>query len=507
MDSLNEHSTSLWVGTSPKTDWPTLAGDIEVDVAVIGAGITGLSTAATLKKRGATVAVIEADRVAAGATGYTTAKVTSLHGIMYAELLNHAGKDKAKMYADANQEAIEQIAKNVDLLGIDCDFVRADAYSYTIDPDQVSRIREEVEAAVSLGLPAGFTTETELPFAVAGAIQVSNQAMFHPRKYCLGLADFIDGDGSHIFENTRAMDVKTGDTCEVVTRAGTVRAKHVVMATQLPFLDRGGFFAKTHPARSYAIAVQLNGSTPEHMYLGIDTPTRSVRSHREGETEYVIIGGEGHKVGQDPDTTDRYEALESWAREHFDVRSVAWRWSAQDYMPVDDVPYIGPITSGSKNILVATGFKKWGMTTGTVAGRMLTDMIMGVESPWSELFDSTRTEIRRSAKQFLLENANVAKRMVGDRLRTLKVPSIDDLKPGEGGVVDAHGEKVGAYRTEAGELHAVSPICTHLGCQLTWNTGEKSWDCPCHGSRFAFDGGVIQGPATKDLERKDLSGK
>lgn len=502
MGSLNEQNISLWVGTSPETNWPMLSQDIDVDVAVIGAGITGLSVAAMLKQRGVNVAVIEAGRIASGATGYTTAKVTSLHGIMYADLVESAGKEQAQQYADANEAAISKVANMVDTYNIDCDFHRADAFSYTIDPNQVENIRAEVDAAQSLGLPASFAESTELPFAIKGAVRFANQARFHPRKYCLGLAEAIDGDGSYIFEMTRAIDVSGDDTCEVQTTGGTVRATHVVMATQKPFLDKGGYFAKTHPARSYAMAVELNGPAPEQMYLSIDTPTRSVRSHTEGDRHYVIIGGEGHKVGQEPDTVDRYEALESWAREYFDVRSIDYRWSAQDYMPVDDVPYIGSITSDNEKILVATGFKKWGMTNGTVAGMILTDTIMGIESPWKDVFNSTRTEIRRSAKQFVLENANVAKRLIGDRLRTLKVPAAEDLKPGEGGVVDADGEKVAAYRSESGMLYMVSATCTHLGCQVTWNTGEKSWDCPCHGSRFSYDGEVIQGPATKNLERK-----
>lgn len=507
MGSLHEHNPSLWVETSPESDYPTLNGDIDIDVAVIGAGITGLSAAAMLKHAGMRVAVIEAGPIAAGATGYTTAKVTSLHGLTYADLAKDAGQELARQYADANEAGLAEVARMVKDFAIDCDFRRADAYSYTEDADQLDRIHAEVEAAASLGLPASFTSTTELSFEIAGAVQFGNQAMFHPRKYCLGLAASIPGDGSHVFENTRASDVSCNGTCEVVTDHGTVRAQHVVMATQLPFLDKGAFFARTHPARSYAMAVQLNGPVPKDMYLSIDSPTRSVRSHFEPDSTYVIIGGEGHKVGQDPDTRQRYAALESWARENWDVRSVDYRWSAQDYMPVDDVPYIGPITSGNERILVATGFKKWGMTTGTVAGLMLTDRIMGRESPWTDVFDSTRTDIRRSAKQFLLENANVAKRMIGDRLRTIKVPEVADLVPGEGGIVEADGDKVAAYRDESGALHAVSPVCTHLGCQVTWNTGERSWDCPCHGSRFGIDGQVIQGPAVTELESKTVSGE
>lgn len=505
MGSLQEHNISLWVGTAPEASWPPLNGDVEVDVAVIGAGITGLSTAAMLKRAGVRVAVIEAGRVASGATGYTTAKVSSLHGVMYADLLEDTGEDFARQYADANEAGIAEVARLVDELSIDCDFRRGDAFSYTEDADQVERIQAEVDAATTLGLPASFTTTTELPFDVPGAVRFANQAVFHPRKYCLGLAESIPGDGSHLYEMTTATDVTCDEVCEVTTDQGTIRAQFVVMATQIPFLDKGGFFARTSPSRSYAIAVQLNGPAPDDMYLSIDSPTRSVRSHIENGTTYVIIGGEGHKVGQDPDTRQRYDALETWARERYDVRSVDYRWSAQDYMPVDDVPYIGPITPGDGRILVATGFKKWGMTTGTVAGMMLTDTVMGRESPWTPVFDSTRADIRRSAKEFILENTNVAKRFVGDRLRTLNVPDAADLAPGEGGMVRADGDKLAVYRDESGVLHAVSPHCTHMGCLVTWNTGERSWDCPCHGSRFGINGDVIQGPAVSALERKQIT--
>ena len=504
MGSLHEHNISLWVGTTPESTYPSLVHDIDVDVVVIGAGITGLSVAEMLKRSGKRVAVIEAGRIAAGATGYTTAKVSSLHGVMYADLVASAGQEQAQLYAHANEAAIKEVATLVDELAINCDFRRADAYSYTTDESQLDRIHAEVEAATSLGLPASFANTTELPFPIAGAVRFANQAMFHPRKYCLGLAAAIDGDGSHVFEKTTALDVSSADICEVTTTHGTVRAPYVVMATQIPFLDRGGFFARTHPARSYAMAIEINGPVPEQMYLGIDTPTRSVRSHIEGDTSYVIVGGEGHKVGQDDDTRQRYEALENWAREHFDVRSIAYRWSAQDYMPVDDVPYIGPITPKNDRILVATGFKKWGMTTGTVAGMILTDTIMGRESPWSTVFDSTRADVRRSAKQFLTGNLNVAKHLVGDRLKALKPQAAADLANGEGGIVEADGEKVAAYRDESGALHAVSPACTHLGCFVAWNTAERSWDCPCHGSRFAIDGEVLQGPALKPLAPKPI---
>ncbi len=470
----------------------------------IGAGITGLLVATQLKRAGVRVAVIEAGRVASGTTGYTTAKVTSLHGLMYRDLVDNAGDELARQYADANQEGLNQIARLVDEFAIDCDFRRADAYTYTVEESQVHRIQAEVDAAAQLGLPATFTQTTGLPFPVQGAIRLTDQAMFHPRKFCLALAERIPGDGSHLFEMTRATDVTGDGPCNVVTEHGVVRAQHVVVATQIPFLDRGGFFARTHPFRSYALAAQLDGTPPMDMYLSIDTPTRSVRPHEENDVSYVILGGEGHKVGEDADTRRRYEALETWARENFPIRSIDYRWSAQDYMPLDDVPYIGRITPDSERILVATGFKKWGMTTGMVAGMILSDTILGQTSPWSPVFDSTRKDVSRSPKQFIVDNINVAKDFVGDRIASMTTPDVADLAPGEGAIAEANGDKVAAYRDDSGALHLLSPACAHMGCLVAWNTAERTWDCPCHGSRFDIDGHAIQGPTVKDLERKSV---
>lgn len=505
MDSAQKHNTSLWMETTPETDYPKLAGDVHVEVAVIGAGITGLSVAARLKTEGATVAVMEAGRIAAGTSGYTTAKVTSQHNLIYQDLIDQAGKELADQYAQANEFALSEITRQVHDQGITCDLQSANAHVYTNDTDQMDRIEAEVEAAASLGLLASFTTDTELPYPVAGAIRFENQAMFHPRKYCLGLAATIAGDGNYIFENSRATDVECNDNgrCIVRTEHGTVSAEHVVMATQIPFLDRGGYFARTSPERSYAIAAKLDEPVLKDMYISMDSPTRSLRPHVENNEAYLLIGGEGHKVGQDPDTRKRYEALENWTHDQFNVQSVQYRWSAQDYMAVDNVPYIGQITPRNERILIATGFNKWGITTGVAAGMILTDTIMGRVSPWSDVFDSTRVDIRRSAKQFVTENANVAKRMIGDRLRTVSIPDISELTMDTGGIVDAEGEKLAAYQDNTGKIHTLSATCTHLGCQVTWNTAERSWDCPCHGSRFGVDGEVLHGPAVKPLARKD----
>lgn len=498
MGSLHEVNRSLWVGTTPETSYPTVETELSVDVAIVGAGITGLSVALALLEHGATVAVIEAGRMGSGVTGYTTAKLSSLHGLSYASIAEDHGEDSARHYGEANEAAIAQVASVVQQANITCDFDRRSAYTYTQDDSRVEEIRKEVEVASRVGLPASLVTETELPYEIKAAVRFDNQAQFHPRKYCIGLADFLVQRGCKIFEMTRATHIESGG---VTTDQGiTVRAEHIVQATQLPVHDPGGFFAKASPMRSYAIAVPTD-SPVTGMYLSVDTPSRSVRSHVEGEQAYLLVGGEGHKVGQDPDTTKRYEALESWAHDQFGGGKPTFRWSAQDYQPADGVPYIGRLAPGTDHLWVATGFKKWGMTTGTVAGMILGDLILGRNNPWADTFDATRVKLSASGKKLLKENANVAKRFVSDRLAKANAPDSASLLNGDGGIVTLGDDKVAAYRDDQGSLHAVSPVCTHLGCVVSFNKAEKTWDCPCHGSRFQLDGSVIQGPAIDDLKK------
>ena len=509
MGSLRETNPSLWAATTPDgPSYPPLDNTSRagrVDVVVVGAGITGLSTALALLERGATVTLLEAGRLCSGVTAYTTAKVSSLHGLTYAGLAKSHGDDAARAYGHANEAAIAQVAAWVAEHGIDCDLSRRPAYTYTTSVVTLEDVVQEVEVAQRLGLPASFTNTTELPYEVKGAVRFENQAQFHPRDYCLGLAAAIAAKGGTIHEGTRVVDVDEGSPCTVQVEGGrSVQADQVVLATHLPFLDRGGFFAKCHPTRSYAVAVRLeDGSLPlQGMYLGADEPTRSARSALGDE--FLILGGEGHKTGQDDDTRERYGALESWAREHFAVASIDHRWSAQDYASVDGLPFVGRQLPASK-VFVATGFKKWGMTNGTAAGLLLADELTGRVNDLKPVLDATRQRTTLTSRDLYRENANVAEHFIGDRLSSLRPPSADTLAPGEGGIVSCAGDKVAAYRDDSGELHAVSPVCTHLGCLVSFNTAEKSWDCPCHGSRFTLDGEVLQGPATDDLERKPTS--
>jgi glycine/D-amino acid oxidase-like deaminating enzyme/nitrite reductase/ring-hydroxylating ferredoxin subunit len=497
-------NVSCWVATAPGTSFPRYAGgDLAVDVAVVGGGITGLTTAILLKQAGLSVAVIEAGRVACGVTGSTTAKITSLHGLTYAKLTRSVGEPGARVYGQANQEGIALIERLAEELGIDCDFEHLAAFTYTEDPRRVPAIEAEVEAARQAGLPASFGTDIGLPFPVEGAVRFERQAQFHPRRFCVGLAKAVDGDGGRVFEQTRALDLRLGFPCTVKTEHGALRAEHVVLATHLPFYDPAGLFARTSPSRSYALAVTLEDPAPPGMYLSADQATRSVRPLRSGGNQ-AVLAGEEHKVGHGRATHTHYRALEGWARERFAVRAVDHRWSAQDYLPADNVPYIGRLIPGYGRLHVATGFKKWGMTHAAVAAMLLRDQITGRPNPWSGLFKATRLRPLASAKEVAVHNLDVGLRFVGDRLLTLRPPPVLGLAPGEAGLRDRDGEKVAAYRDPDGRLHAVSGRCTHLGCLVAWNAAERTWDCPCHGSRFGYDGQVLQGPAVEGLPPKDL---
>jgi glycine/D-amino acid oxidase-like deaminating enzyme/nitrite reductase/ring-hydroxylating ferredoxin subunit len=499
--ALLDRNLSLWMGTTPSTSYPRLSGTHDADVVIVGGGITGLTAALLLAQRNISVVVVEAHRVAAGTTGYTTAKVTSLHSLIYANLIKQLGKDKAGLYGQANEAAIEQIATLVESLGIDCQFSRAPAYTYTVDPGQRSTIEAEVSAAQSLGLPASFTQDSDLPYPIEAAVRFENQAHFHPRRYTLGLAAAIEAAGGAIFEESRALDIDERDGGVVVeTDGGKVRAEAAVVATLLPFLDIGGYFAKAHPSRSYALSVRCSRPVPGGMYLSVDSPTRSVRPVDVEGAAGLVLEGSSHKPGQTQDTERYYTDLEAWARQTFEVEAVDYRWSAQDYVTVDQVPYIGRCAR-TESVYVGTGYRKWGMTGGTVAGMIIADLIDGRDNPWLEVFDATRIGTSQAATKFVKENASVGMHFVKDRLQRLRAGEIGELSPGIGGIVKVEGNAVGAYRDTSGDLHAVSITCTHLGCSLKWNPAETSWDCPCHGSRFTHTGEIIEGPATQPLEQ------
>ncbi|WP_217915604.1 FAD-dependent oxidoreductase [Miltoncostaea marina] len=497
---------SLWVATTPGTAYPALEGALEVDVAVVGGGITGLTTATLLADAGMAVAVVEARRIATGTTGNTTAKATALQGLVYSSLADRLGEETAQVYAEANLAGVELIARLAEELAIDCDLRRRPAVTYAASAETAPAVEAEAQAARRAGLPARLDEDAALPVAVTAAVRLDDQIIFHPRKYCLGLAERLAAAGATLVERTRVTAVEEDGPWQVlVCPAGTVRARHVVLATLMPFPLDGGYFAKAAPSRSYALGARIDGEVPAGMYLSVDRPTRSVRPHPADDGDVLVIEGDAHKTGQDGDPARHYAAVEAWARERFPVVEVTHRWSAQDYTPADGMPYVGRLTSRQEAVLVATGFGKWGMSNGSAAARILADLVLGRDNAWAATFDSTRLNPGASLPDLVKENLNVGKRLIGDRARTaLRPRSPDTLAPGEGAVVTTGGEKVAAYRDQQGELHTVSPVCTHMGCEVTWNAAELTWDCPCHGSRFEYDGEVIDGPATRPLERREI---
>lgn len=494
-DQFKDEPMPYWIASTPQTDYPSLDKDISIDIAIVGGGITGITSGYLLKKEGYKVAIIDANRIINGTSGHTTAKITLLHGLIYNKLLNKFGRELAKQYVDSNEYAIQFIADMIREKNIDCDFSRQSNYIYTQDIKYVEKIQREVDAALELGIKAEYIEEIPLPFKVKAAIRVDNQAQFHPRKYLLELQREIPGDGSYIFENTRIMDVKEGKPCILIAENGkTITALKVILASHYPCYDgRGMYFTRLYPDRSYALAVKISEKYPGGMYISAEDPARSLRSTVNNGEELVIIGGEHHKTGQGENMNSHYINLKNFAEDTFTVTDIPWRWSTHDYMTPDDSPYIGNLTSQTPDIFVATGYKKWGMTTGTAAAIILRDLIVTGKSPWADIYYPSRFNPSASAASIIKENADVAKHLIKGKLSV--PPNNVLIENGEGKIVDADGQRAGAYRDNNGVLHVIDTTCTHMGCELNWNNAEKTWDCPCHGSRFTIDGDIVEGPA------------
>lgn len=502
---LPGRAESYWMATTPESNYPPLSGDTRVDVAILGGGIVGITTAYLLKEAGVlSVAVIEADRIITGVTGHTTAKVTSQHSLIYDRLISKFGKQQAQQYAESNQAAIEKIASIVSSKDIACDFVRKPAYVYAGSEESVGNIQKEVDAAQSLGLPASFKADLPLSFKTYGAVRFDNQAQFHPRKYLCALAREIEGDGCHIFEKTRALKIEGSGPVTITTDKGTVKAHKVIQATHFPIHDKPGMlFQRLYQSRSYVLGIRIEEPFPQGMFISAEEPVRSLRSQPAGEGELILVSGEGHRTGEGNEI-DHYRNLEKWVRSVYSVNSIDYHWSTQDVITVDHIPYIGRLISDNENLFIATGFRKWGITTGTVAATILTDMILGRSNPWEEVYNPSRFKPLESAKTFFSQVAEATKGLVGDRI----IPAHEkasQILPGEGAIVKIEDEKVAAYRDEAGVLHTFDPSCRHMGCIVSWNNAERTWDCPCHGSRYNPMGGVIKSPAVYGLSEKKVN--
>ncbi|MGW5054013.1 FAD-dependent oxidoreductase [Actinokineospora sp. NPDC004072] len=484
---------SLWLdGVSP-TLFPTCADftDTTFDAAVVGGGIAGLTAALLLKRAGLRVAVVEAGQVGRGVTGNNTAKVTALQETVYSDLERKHGEEAAAGYAKASVAGVELVAELAQ--EIDCEVERRPAHTIALRPEDVESVEAELAAAARAGLPVVADPDPDLPFPVHAAVRLDDQLRIHPLRYAIGLARMVDGDGSRVFEQSRVHQVREGDPATVRTEHGDLRAGQVIVATHYPILDRGLYFARLEPTRSYCVAATLaSGRPPASMAIGGGWSISSAG-------ERLIVGGQGHHVAERGDSAARYLALEAFAREHWDIAQVTHRWSAQDPVPFDRLPMIGTYRPGLRGLYVATGFAKWGLSTGSYAGSLLADLVLGRET--TDLFSPHRLPIS-GVPALARINAKVGVDLVTDHLAPTGTTNLDELAPGQACVRRDGFGKTGVYRDADGELHAVGLTCTHLGCVVRFNTAEHSWDCPCHGSRFDVDGAVLEGPATKPLERR-----
>lgn len=475
---------SIWQQTTAIPARSELPGNISTDIAIVGGGLAGILTAHFLEQTGRQCIVLEADRVGSGQTGHTTAKVTSQHGLIYQKLIRCAGKKKAMQYAKINQDAIERYRILIEKYKIDCDWEECPACLYTKESGRA--LRDEYYAAKELGLPVEMKKRTELPFAVEDALFCYGQACFHPLKFLQVIAENIQ-----VYEKTKVLRVKPH---LLTTSRGTVEAEKIVFACHYPFVNRPGYyFLRMHQERSYVCALK-EAQTLHGMYLGIDRDGLSFRP----AGELLLLGGGNHRTGENP-MGGQYEFLlhqaeVCWPEKCWTKDENVIPWSAQDCMTLDGIPYIGQFGRKTEDWFVATGFGKWGMTSSMAAAILLTDQICGRENPCGEVFSSQRLHPMTSAKPFLTEGTYAAVNLLK---QTFAPPreKLDRLLPGQGGVVEYNGQKAGVYKAEDGQIFAVSVKCPHMGCQLVWNPDEKSWDCPCHGSRFDYRGRLIDGPA------------
>lgn len=501
--NIPKYSEPYWMDSTEFPSFSNYSDNMKVDVVIVGGGITGITLAYLLKKEGLKVVILESSKILSATTGHTTAKITAQHDLIYDEFLNKIGNEKTKLYYESNIEALNFIKNTIKENNINCDFIKQDAYIYTNSEDYVQKIMNEAKSYELLRIPGEYLESIPISIDIKAALVMKNQAQFHPLKYLNNLLSFINKDENIIYENTQAIDIEKSPELKVVTKTGyRISCDNVAICTHYPFYDgMGMYFSRMYALKSYVLGAITENPYPGGMYINAEDPGRSLRYTPFNEKNLVIIGGESHKTGQsDIPTLGHYESLKLFGDELFKIKSIPYRWSTQDLVTLDNIPYIGHITDSNPNIYVATGYKQWGMTSGTLAALIIRDSILHNKNPYSELYTPSRFNVDPIIKNFISMNTDVAKELVKGKITTTdKKPN--DLKNDEGSVVFVNGKRLGAYRDEKGELHIVDTTCTHLGCELQWNDAERTWDCPCHGSRFSINGEVIEGPAQNPLTK------
>ena len=513
---------SLWSRDVSPRHFARLDRDVRVDVCIIGAGIAGI-TAAKLLSSDHSVLVLDARGPGAGETGRTTAHLTHALDDRYARIIRFHGEDQARLVAESHTRAITCIESLARSLDEDCEFERVDGFLFAPPGSDGSQLEQELEAAHRAGLlEVEWASRAPIAsFDTGRCLRYPWQAQIHPLKYVAGLVAASEKAGVRVHGDTRVVHVEGGSPARVRTQSGAViTADAVVVATNTPMNERVTMHTKQAAYRTYVVAASVpRGSVPRALYW--DTAQHAAEEGEQGapyhyvrvanaagsgdaSAEVLIVGGEDHKTGKAEDERDRFARLEAWARERFaSMGEVVARWSGQVLEPVDSVGFIGPDPTGQENVFIVTGDSGNGMTGGTVAGMLLADLVRAVDNPWAAVYDPARITVR-SLPRFARENLDAVAHLVGDRVKPPDVSSLESIEPGHGALVRSGREKIAVYRDPHGDFHARSAVCTHLGCLVHWNRSAKTWDCPCHGSRFGPDGVVVNGPAVKDLGPAEL---
>ncbi len=496
--------SSLWLADRANRPSPAnalLEADRRGDVVVVGAGITGLVTAVLLARAGKSVLVLEALFAGAGATGNTTAKISLLQGTKMSKIVAKQGQKRAQQYVEGNREGQEWLIGHCENHGLSVQ--REDAYNYAQSEKGVHVAREELEACTAAGLAVDWVDEADVPFPFHGGVRLANQAQFDPMPLLDSLIVELDERGGRLAQGARVQHVSgdgDGLRTDVRTIEGDTFSVHTlqcVLATGIPILDRGGFFARLKPNRSYCMAYRLPGNITRGMYISVDSPTRSVRFAPTADGDRLIVGGAGHPVGHAKKPASSVQELDSWAKTHYPGTMQTHYWSAQDYSPIDELPYVGPILPGNDNIFVATGFDKWGMTNGVAAALALSSRILGRRMDWADAFASWSPHELSGIPKAMQNNMEVGLYLA--RGWITPVTRWGDRTPDDGGVISGPPWHLEGRCVVDGHEHRVSPVCPHLGGIVNWNDADESWECPLHGSRFAPDGRLLEGPATRDL--------
>jgi len=478
------------------------------DLLIIGAGLTGLNTAYALKSSGYKIGIIDATTIGYGVSGYTTAKITVQHDLFYDYLINSFSLEEAKQYLKANQEGMKLIKNIIEENNIQCDYKEQTAYIYTTKENEIDDLKRELEAYKKLDIDGFYIENVPLPIEVKGALGIRNQAQYNPLKYLYSLYNILQNSKNcDIYEKLRALNIEPHSSGHVVTTdAGDIYAEKVIVASHYPFDNSLGlYFLKLYQDKSYVLAVRIKEKPFEGMYINITDPVYSMRYQFSERENLLLLGGGNHRAGEKDNEEKSYEELEKFLNTNFKGAEIVSKWSTQDCMTYDKIPYIGLYSNSVDNLYVATGFKKWGMTHSAAAALILKNKILNIHDDYSEIFNPSRITPMQSSTEFLSSVKSIAAGFL--KRIAIVYDEIPDVNVGEGKIVNYNGKKVGVYKDEEGDYFCINPVCSHLKCALSFNEAEKTWDCQCHGSRYDIKGNILEGPAVHPLDKIKIKKK